>query len=673
MTSCISLLVSIDSQGGSEVCGIFGLVLQNKTIDNYRDIKNSVELLFLLSQVRGQDSAGIALLTPDEIQIFRRVIKPPAMLKNAMFEKTLNSAYLKYRQLADKSQPLIIIGQCRLATNGSKAIDENNQPVYAGHFVGVHNGIISIDAKLLEEQQGYGIRNSVIKESLLAKNDTKFFFSLIDNIYRETGHFIKSVSKAFSKVEGSASVALLCDSENKLVIASNTGSLYYLIDPRSSNAVFTSEKKILTDFLMKSPIFSASLHSGVAQVKAGSGIEFEKASATKFSFKEEANFKDNKPMAKSAIFTIRDIKSGISSLKRCTKCILPHTYPFISFDEKGVCNFCNQYQRQKVYGIKELGKIFDNYRSKDGKPDCLVGISGGRDSSYGLHIIKTEFGMHPIAYTYDWGLTTDIARVNQAKICGKLGVEHIIRTPNLGKKRRCIRKNIYAWLKVPKLGMVPLFMAGDKDFYHFGRQLRKELNLKLTIFCSGQLFEQREFFIGFCGVDQKIITTARLYSYSNMIKLKLAFWYLYQYLRNPRYINESFFDSIRSYFTSFIQKDDFLYLYEYLPWDEKKIESTLKKEYGWESYDAYGPNQWRMGDGQTAFTNYIFYTLAGFTEFDNFRAKQIRDGLLTRDEALALVEIDNRPKYAALEYFSYLVGFNLDEVLAKISSLPKLF
>ena len=43
--------------------------------------------------------------------------------------------------------------------------------------------------------------------------------------------------------------------------------------------------------------------------------------------------------------------------------------------------------------------------------------------------------MDPVAYTYDWGLTTDISRMNASKVCGKLGVEHIIRSTDIQKKR----------------------------------------------------------------------------------------------------------------------------------------------------------------------------------------------------------------------------------------------
>ena len=80
-----------------------------------------------------------------------------------------------------------------------------------------------------------------------------------------------------------------------------------------------------------------------------------------------------------------------------------------------------------------------------------------------------------------------------------------------------------------------------------------------------------------------------------------------------------------------------------------------------------------MGDGQTAFINYIYYTIAGFSEFDNFRSHQVREGMLTRDEALKLIKEDNRPRIGMLQDFSQLVGFNLEEVLLKINAIPKIY
>ena len=108
-----------------------------------------------------------------------------------------------------------------------------------------------------------------------------------------------------------------------------------------------------------------------------------------------------------------------------------------------------------------------------------------------------------MAYTYDWGLTTDVSRINASKVCGKLGVEHIVRSADIEQKRRFVNKNLFAWLNKPHLGMLPIIQAGDKGFYEHGRKISKELDINLMIQCTGYQLEQREF-LGFAGINQKI-------------------------------------------------------------------------------------------------------------------------------------------------------------------------
>ena len=60
---------------------------------------------------------------------------------------------------------------------------------------------------------------------------------------------------------------------------------------------------------------------------------------------------------------------------------------------------------------EDLFKILEKYRKKN-EDDCIVPLSGGRDSSYALHLIVKELKMKPITYTYDWGMTSDIGRRN---------------------------------------------------------------------------------------------------------------------------------------------------------------------------------------------------------------------------------------------------------------------
>ena len=113
---------------------------------------------------------------------------------------------------------------------------------------------------------------------------------------------------------------------------------------------------------------------------------------------------------------------AIRSLRRCTKCVLPETFPFIRFDGSGVCNFCNNHRPHALKGETKLRQELESVRRGDGKPEILFPISGGRDSCYALHVVVRDFGIKPVAYTYDWGMVTDLARRNISRMCGALGI-----------------------------------------------------------------------------------------------------------------------------------------------------------------------------------------------------------------------------------------------------------
>lgn len=607
------------------MCGIFGIVYRNKSKHRLDNFVATVERLVRQSQERGRDSLGLYIRSGEKAWLHKHVGEPEEFVKRPSFQKLLKLAF------EEAGDDIFLLGLSRLTTNGS-AIDYTTiQPIEVGEVIGVHNGIFThIESQRIDTQLNLG-----------TKSDSQIFFEILESKIKNKDDPEATLTDLLSNSSGSYSMAIFFQKSNQLVLASNTGSLYYH-SAGNEQVIFASEKAFVEEIV-----------SGDATV-----------------VKEKIAVFELKSQGLDKFELIRTPEKR--NLKRCSQCILPHTYPFISFDKNGVCNFCLAYEKQKVQGEEELLKQLDKYRSKDGSPDCLVGLSGGRDSSYGLWALKKKFGMNPIAYTFDWGLTTDSSRRNQAIVTGKLGIEHIIRTPDIGQRRRHIQKNIDAFLKSPHLGMVPLFMAGDKDFYHYGRKLRDDLKIPLSIHCTGHEVERLHFKTGFCGVDDQDQHNVRMYDFSNFNKLKLALFYTGQYLKNPSYINESFFYSLRSFVYSFLQKDDFLYLYRYIQWDEAKIEKTLAEELGWEPDPKYGKNQWRMGDGQTAFTNYIYFTVAGFSEFDNFRANQVRAGLLDRNEALRLAAQDNVPKWEVLKDFSMTVGFCLEDVVKKINQIPKI-
>ncbi len=359
-------------------------------------------------------------------------------------------------------------------------------------------------------------------------------------------------------------------------------------------------------------------------------------------------------------------------IHRCSRCLLPDSFPFIKFDEDGSCNYCINYVPDQVKGEDKLRQLIEPYRSASGEPDCIVGFSGGRDSSYMLHYLKNELDMNPIAFTYDWGMVTDLGKRNQTRLCEKLDIEHVIISANINKKIENIRKNINAWLKKPELGMVPLLMAGDKQFYYFAHKVMEQTGIDL-IFSGGNIFERTGFKTGFCGIkevdtkDKGILTGI---SVSN--KLKLISYFGWQFLSNRAYLNSSIYDTLHAFYSSYLLPDAYVYLYNYIQWDENKIMNVLRKEYDWEGASDTDAT-WRIGDGTAAFYNYIYYTVAGFSEYDTFRSNQIRAGRITRKQGLKLVNKENLPRYESLEWYSITVNFDLEYALDIIHSMKKLY
>ena len=645
------------------MCGIFGFIAANGAVCDAATFRKSLALLFKLSEPRGREASGLAIATKREAKVFKRGLAPSRMLNRGDYKKflDLSLSQLNFSPDGKLLEPVMVFGHCRLVTNGAEILSDNNQPIMVENSIGLHNGIVSNEESLWERFGDIDRKSHV---------DSEVIFRLIERQISAGDSLQVALKKTFDVVEGSASIAFMRDDMDMLALATNTGSLYIAEVEQSGFFVFASEQFFLSEFLKQNTFNFKVQDVEVEQIKAGSGCFVRAYDANVRIFKIEGPDVHNVQVRKPII--IKDSSERLNEIKRCTSCVTPASYPFITFDDEGVCNKCREFISQKHLGMDRLMGELAKYKSTDGSPDCIVAFSGGRDSSYGLHVIKNELGMNPIAFTYDWGMVTDIARRNQARMCGQLGIEHILRAADIPSKRRYIRKNINAWLARPELGMIPLFMAGDKYFYHYARKLKKETGIKLVIFCAGNELERTDFKSGFAGIKETSNHRNRLFGFSFANKVGLAMWYSLQYLLNPRYFNESFFDTIGAFFQTFVAKDDFLYLFEYLKWNEKEINETLIGKYGWEKA-IDNENTWRIGDGYTSFINYIYHTVAGFSEYDTFRSNQIRDGLITRDEAMALIAKDNEPKLDVLYDFAKHTGFNLEEVLTQINSIEKLY
>ena len=124
---------------------------------------------------------------------------------------------------------------------------------------------------------------------------------------------------------------------------------------------------------------------------------------------------------------------------------MPNTRPGIKFDEKGVCTGCRTYEKQKTVDWdsrwKELEKLCDIHRGCNGDNyDCIIAVSGGKDSHFQTYIMKEKMKMNPLLVTagnVDW---TETGRKNLDNISDAFGCDMIMFNPNRHVARIMFKK-----------------------------------------------------------------------------------------------------------------------------------------------------------------------------------------------------------------------------------------
>jgi glucosamine--fructose-6-phosphate aminotransferase (isomerizing) len=680
------------------MCGIFGIALRQGAGMAPDTVRSLLANLYVFSESRGKESAGLHVYLPDAARAWTIKGAQPAteLLRTEAYDEALTDGLaLAYGKGAPGPlvQPLTVIAHSRLVTNGTSALDRNNQPVRFGAVSMIHNGIVVNVDKLWQA-------NPDLQRS--AEVDTEVMAAMLDRSLRGPAFDpVAATREVFREIKGAASVAWTHQAAPVLTLATNTGDLYAAALPDDAGLVFASERYILVNALEKTlGEGAAAVTAAIEWLQAGNGLCLDldvRGPATRFHFRSDtlgvqspcrmrapAEHRDTGTTGNQAPAAVvrhadeslvRYGEARVRALRRCSRCVLPETFPFIAFDDQGVCNYCRSYKpRYAGMHPTETRKAFiqslEKYRRAGQEPDVLVPFSGGRDSSYGLHLIHEEFGLRPVTFTYDWGMVTDLARRNVARMCGQLGIQNILVSADIKTKRDNIRKNVSAWLKQPDLGMVPLFMAGDKHFFRVVNDLKRQTGIALDLWCANPL-ENTDFKSGFCGVRPDF-DKSRVDYLSMGRKAQLAAYYGTRFLTNPGYLNASLMDTFGAFLAYYFEpRRDFYFIFDHFIWNEDEVNKTLLSTYDWElSPDS--PSTWRIGDGTAPFYNYIYMTARGFSEFDTFRSNQIREGMITRERALESITVENRPRTESLRWYLDTIGLDFNETIRRINQLDTL-
>lgn len=169
---------------------------------------------------------------------------------------------------------------------------------------------------------------------------------------------------------------------------------------------------------------------------------------------------------------------AIPELRWCSNCLAMSTRPRITFDERGYCNACRwaETKTNLDWGarLNELQQLLNRHRSNNGRFDCLVPVSGGKDGSYVAYNLKHKYGMNPLAVTVTPALPLELGDKNLRAFVNS-GYNHISVNPSYEAMRRLNKAGFvdigfpyYGWLIAIHTAVIHVAMGFGIDLVFYG-------------------------------------------------------------------------------------------------------------------------------------------------------------------------------------------------------------
>ena len=329
-------------------------------------------------------------------------------------------------------------------------------------------------------------------------------------------------------------------------------------------------------------------------------------------------------------------------VKFCKKCVMSNQRPRISFDSDGICGPCNYTEMKKDnsidYSIRknELEILLDKYRKNDGAYDIIVPCSGGKDSSTIAHKLKHEWGMTPLCVTFSPPVYSDIGRKNLTSFINS-GFDHKLITPN-GKIYKLFAKLCFAYIgdheEIFDHGQmsgpvqealrngVNLVMYGENGELEYGGDMN-------TINFKGMPWDYYDK-IYFSTPLNNLAKIAKEHGYFDHYKIdfKEKNLDIFQLPKKELLIKNDIQFHWWGYYNKWIPQENYYYAanntgFEANP--EGRMEGT---------YSKYA----QLDDVTDSFLYYLMYIKYGFGRATSDSSHEVRDGHITREEAVALVD-----------------------------------
>lgn len=330
---------------------------------------------------------------------------------------------------------------------------------------------------------------------------------------------------------------------------------------------------------------------------------------------------------------------------------MPETQEGQNFDEFGICNVCRSAEEKMridwKYKKEELTKILfeAKERNADKEYDCLIPISGGKDSMFQLHVLVKEFGMRPLAATFSHNWFSSVGIFNLFNAIEKFDIDHVMFTPKRTLVNKLAKKSLSkigdsCWHCHAGVGAYPLRVAQDYgiDLIIWGESAA-ESSSRGTYKNSVLKFDQDYF--------HKVSAKVKPEEFEGL-DLPPRDLKKFQTLSGDEYLKAS------------IQG---IHLGDFIFWDEERQTEFVIKEYGWRedfvegTYKGYKSAECIM----PGVHDFACYLKRGYGRTSFHLSSDIRSGLISRDDIdQELLDIE-RTVPGGLAYFSEITGVGLEE------------
>lgn len=319
---------------------------------------------------------------------------------------------------------------------------------------------------------------------------------------------------------------------------------------------------------------------------------------------------------------------------RCSKCLLPSTLPGSDFNDSNECSWCQSrfpYYRPK--GAAELEAVLEPNRNMSAPADCLVAVSGGKDSCYALLKLQRDFGLRVEAYTYVHDGLTPRALENAKSICRNLKVRHhVVSLPN-HIHLETFRTFFSVWVKSPSTVSAALTCVACKHYHLLGAELAARRNIPMIV-NAGCTIEH----VPFSPVNmidkehlkrEGLLKGAFLLAKEMGLSIELCKGII-------KHLSTCFYGSLAYAATSKYLKLRYpsvkhIMFFDYCEWNPTEIAEEVMNA-GWK-HPSDAADDWHSDCAFHVLKEYMFQKMFGVSYTDAFLSNQIRYGFISREVA----------------------------------------